>query len=533
MAQQSPLIQVLNIHKAYGGVQALAGVSLDIAPGEVHALCGENGAGKSTLIKVLAGSVAPDSGKILIDGNAMRTGDVRASEQAGIAVIHQESVAFPHLSSFDNIFVGREPKRLGGLFLDRAKMRRQTRDLLARLGEAQAFDPSRAVGELSVAQRQMVGMARALSQDCRLLIMDEPTASLSERETRVLFNLIRQFRAQGVSVLYVSHRLDEIFELCDRVTVFRDGQFVATSPIDQITKEKLIQLMVGRDLDAASRVGTAHHPDSPHDEAGGAHPTDSEEVGIAHPAREPRLQVRNLTRQNVFSNVSFDVHAGEIVGMSGLVGAGRSEVARVIFGVDARNSGEVRVDGSALRGNSVREAMDRGFAMVPEDRQHLGLVLPMSVGANLSLAVLRRLTTAGLTSQRRERELVEQLMKDLGVKAAGSAVPAQTLSGGNQQKLVIGKWLATRPRVLILDEPTRGVDVGAKAEVHKLIRKLADEGMATLLISSDLPEVLAMSDRILVMRAGRIAGEVPRSEATQERVLSLAIPATATEGAAA
>jgi ABC-type sugar transport system ATPase subunit len=266
---------------------------------------------------------------------------------------------------------------------------------------------------------------------------------------------------------------------------------------------------------------------------GGAHPTDSEEVGIAHPAREPRLQVRNQTRQNVFSNVSFDVHAGEIVGMSGLVGAGRSEVARVIFGVDARNSGEVRVDGSALRGNSVREAMDRGIAMVPEDRQHLGLVLPMSVGANLSLAVLRRLTTAGLTSQRRERELVEQLMKDLGVKAAGSAVPAQTLSGGNQQKLVIGKWLATRPRVLILDEPTRGVDVGAKAEVHKLIRKLADGGMATLLISSDLPEVLAMSDRILVMRAGRIAGEVPRSEATQERVLSLAIPATATEGAAA
>jgi rhamnose transport system ATP-binding protein len=355
----------------------------------------------------------------------------------------------------------------------------------------------------------MVGMARALSQDCRLLIMDEPTASLSERETRVLFSVIRQFRSAGVSVFYVSHRLDEIFELADRVTVFRDGKHVATAPLGEMTKDRLIQLMVGREL-----------------------------LQVDHAPREARagpvlLDVSNLTRAGVFRDISFQVRAGEIVGMAGLVGAGRSEVARCIFGADHADSGQVLVSGSPLRGNSVREAMDRGIAMVPEDRQHLGLVLQLPVGTNLSLAVLRTLTTGGLTSSKRERDLVEQLIHDLGVKAASPAVPAQTLSGGNQQKLVIGKWLATKPRVLILDEPTRGVDVGAKAEVHKLIRKLADQGMATLLISSDLPEVLAMSDRILVMRGGTIAGELSRAEATQEKVLALAIPATSTIAGAA
>ena len=503
-------IQINQIAKAYGGVQALGGVSMEIARGEVHALCGENGAGKSTLIKILTGSVAPDSGRVLINGAALRTGDVRAAEAAGLAVIHQESVAFPHLSTVDNIFVGREPKRLGGLFLDRAVMKRQTRELLTRLGEADAFDPGKPVGTLSIAQRQMVGMARALSQDCRLLIMDEPTASLSARETRVLFNLIRQFKQQGVSVLYVSHRLDEIFELADRVTVFRDGKWVATEEIGGMNKEKLIQLMVGRELLAVDHSGRA---------------------GQA-PRLNARLwlEVRGLSRAGVFSDVSFQVRAGEIVGMAGLVGAGRSEVARVIFGADRADRGEVIVDGVPLRGASVREAMARGIAMVPEDRQHLGLVLQLPVGTNLSLAVLRSLTTMGLTSSSRERELVDRLIKDLGVKTASAGLAAQNLSGGNQQKLVIGKWLATKPRVLILDEPTRGVDVGAKAEVHRLVRKLADEGMATLLISSDLPEVLAMSDRILVMREGAIAGELSRAEATQEKVLALAIPAT---GAAA
>lgn len=509
----TPLIDIRNISKSYGGVQALCGVSMDIAKGEVHALCGENGAGKSTLIKILSGSVNPDEGEISIastdaavqTATLLQLGNVRASEQAGIAVIHQESVAFPHLSSYDNIFVGREPRKLAGLFLDRARMRRETKSLLERLGESGAFDPASPVADLSVAQRQMVGMARALSQDCRLLIMDEPTASLSERETRVLFNLIHQFRKSGVSILYVSHRLDEIFELSDRVTVFRDGKHVATGPTKDLTRDTLIKQMVGRELLAVD----AQHQASP-----------------ALQPRSPILEVRNLTREPAFRNISFNLHPGEILGMAGLVGAGRSEVARCIFGADQRDGGDVLISGSTLSGHSIPEAMKQGIAMVPEDRQHLGLVLPMAVGTNISLAVLRSLTTFGLTSSAKERELVAKLMQQLAVKAASQQVPAETLSGGNQQKLVIGKWLATNPRVLILDEPTRGVDVGAKAEVHKLIRQLAQQGMATLLISSDLPEVLAMSDRILVMRAGSIAGELKRDEATQEKVLDLALSAT-------
>jgi rhamnose transport system ATP-binding protein len=510
-------INVRGISKAYGGVQALSDVSVRIARGEVHALCGENGAGKSTLIKVLSGSVKPDAGQVLVNSTPLRLGDVRASEAAGIAVIHQESVAFPHLSTFDNIFVGREPKKLGGLMLDRARMRRETRALLERIGEAGAFDPRRPVGELSVAQRQMVGMARAMSQDCRLLIMDEPTASLSERETRVLFNLIADFRRAGVSILYVSHRLDEIFALADRVTVFRDGKFVATQPTAEIDKDKLIRLMVGREL-----LQVDH---APHARTGDA-------------AGPVMLEVVNLSRGGVFRDVSFNVRAGEIVGMAGLVGAGRSEVARVVFGADKGDAGHVIVNGKRLRGASVREAMDSGVGMVPEDRQHLGLVLQLPVSVNLTLTKLDSLTKFGLISSRAEHALVATLMKNLQVKAANASVAAQTLSGGNQQKLVAGKWLASRPRVLILDEPTRGVDVGAKAEMHKLIRQLADDGnTATLLISSDLPEILALSDRILVMRGGRIAGELSRAEATQEKVLALAIPggneAASNAGAAA
>jgi rhamnose transport system ATP-binding protein len=496
------LVQIRDVSKSYTGVHALTGVGMDIARGEVHALCGENGAGKSTLIKILTGSVTPDAGKIVVNDSLLTLGSVRASEAAGIAVIHQESVAFPHLSTFDNIFVGRELKKLGGLFLDRAGMRAETRNLLGRLGEADAFDPARPVGELSVAQRQMVGMARALSQDCRLLIMDEPTASLSERETRVLFNLIRQFRTAGVSILYVSHRLDEVFALADRVTVVRDGKHVATEAVGDLTREKLIRQMVGRELLA---VDTSEQP--------------------AHAVGSVVLQVKQLARAGVFHDISFALRAGEIVGMAGLVGAGRSEVARVIFGADHCDSGQILLHGAPFSCSSIRDAMNHGIAMVPEDRQHLGLVLPLSVGTNLTLPILRSLTRLGLTSSRKERDVIKRLIHQLAVKAASPKVAAQTLSGGNQQKLVIGKWLATNPRVLILDEPTRGVDVGAKAEVHKLIRQLASQGMATLLISSDLPEVLAMSDRILVMRAGAIAGELSREQGSQEAVLSLALGA--------
>jgi ABC-type sugar transport system ATPase subunit len=492
---------VENVSKSYAGARALAGVSLEIAPGAIHALCGENGAGKSTLIKVLSGSVLPESGCVFMAGQPLALGHVRASEAAGIAVIHQESVAFPHLSAQDNIFVGREPRRLGGVLLDRGRMLSETRALLARLGED--IDPWKPVGELPMAQRQMVGMARALSHKCRLLIMDEPTASLSKRETEVLFRIIRQLKAEGVSILYVSHRLEELFLLSDKVTVFRDGQHVATRRTAEINQEELIHLMVGRELlqveGAVKAAGEA---------AGG----------------EVLLEVTNLTRHGVFRSVSFDVKRGEIVGMAGLVGAGRSEVAQAIFGADPTDAGMVCVAGKPLRRGSIQAALEAGIALVPEDRQHVGLGLPMTVGANLSMAVLKQMTVGGLIVNAREQKLARRQIDDLRVKTAGTGVAAQTLSGGNQQKLVIGKWLATNPKVLILDEPTRGVDVGAKAEIYKLIRRVADTGMAVVVISSDLPEVLLLSDRILVMRGGTMAGELHRHEATQEKVLALAMP---------
>jgi ABC-type sugar transport system ATPase subunit len=495
----SPLIRIHRVSKSYGGVHALNDVSFDVLPGEIHALVGENGAGKSTLIKILSGAVKPDDGEVVVKGNALLTGDVAAAEAAGIAVIHQEIVVFPHLNAHDNIFVGREPRRWGGLALNRAVMRRETQTLLERLGEH--FDATKPVGELPLAQRQMVGIARSLSQRCRLLIMDEPTASLSSRETEVLFRLIRQLKSAGVSILYVSHRLGEVFTLAERVTVLRDGRHVTTTPIQDIDQAGLIKLMVGRELLAVE------HAERPQRQLG-----------------EVLLAVDGLTRRGAFSNISFTIRAGEIVGMAGLIGAGRSEVAETVFGIYRPEAGRVQVAGRPLPMSSVASAIMFGLALVPEDRQHLGLVLPMSVGENLTLAVLQTLAHWGFRSVRREREVSDRLMRELRIRAANADVPAQTLSGGNQQKLVLGKWLAEVPRVLILDEPTRGVDVGAKAEIYGLIRQLAGRGMATLLISSELPEILAMSDRILVMRNGSISGELSREEATQEKILELALP---------
>jgi rhamnose transport system ATP-binding protein len=500
-APESMLVDVRNVSKSFGGVHALRGVNLQIARGEVHALCGENGAGKSTLIKIITGSVVPDTGDVLVNGSPLRTGDVRASEEAGIAVIHQESTAFLHLNAEDNIFVGREPRRLGGLLLDRPKMRTQTQALLNRLGEQ--LNQRRPLEEMTVAQRQMVGMARALSRDCRLLIMDEPTASLSARETQVLFRIIRQLRGEGVSILYVSHRMEEVFDLSDRVTVFRDGQWVDTSPTRSMTTQSLIQRMVGREVGELSRRKQAVGKDA-----------------------AVLLEVRDLSRAGAFKNISFNIRAGEVVGLAGLVGAGRSEVAQAIFGIDHADSGSVLIDGQPLPAGSIKAAMARGIALVPEDRQHLGLVLPMTVGQNLTMAVLRTLTVGGFVSASRQRELENRLMKDLSIKAANASVATETLSGGNQQKVMLGKWLAPNPRILLLDEPTRGIDVGAKAEVHRLVRELAAKGMATLLISSELPELLSLSDRIVVMRQGIVSGELSGENATQEKLLELALPKT-------
>ncbi len=494
-----PLIRVSGLSKSFGGVHALKTVCMDIAKGEIHALCGENGAGKSTLIKSLTGVVIPEEGTITIDGISLPFGNVQATEAAGVAVIHQESTAFPNLNTLDNIFVGREPFTVGGLFLDKARMRREATEALRRLG--QHFDIDCPVIELSVAQRQMVAMARALSQQCKFLILDEPTASLSARETESLLTIVRQLRNEGVTVLYVSHRLEEIFEIADNVTVLRDGEYVDTQAVADLNRNALIYLMVGRELDELTQR---------HEHAG--------EPG------EIKLEVRGFTNPGVFDDINLEIHAGEIVGLAGLVGAGRSEVARAIFGIDRYSKGEVKVNGQPLTGGSVTQAMSAGLSLVPEDRQHEGLILPMSVGANLSIVVLPTLAKRGLVDRHIERERVEKLISDLLIKAASQDVPAETLSGGNQQKLVIGKWMAANPQVLILDEPTRGVDIAAKAQVHRLIRNLASKGLATLIISSDMNEILSISDRIVVMREGRISGEISGRKATREMVLELALP---------
>ena len=468
---------------------------MEIATGEVHALCGENGAGKSTLIKCLSGVTVPDSGTIQINGSALRLGDVANSELAGIAVIHQESTTFPDLNAVDNIFVGREIKNRFGL-LDHRRMHDESVQLMSTLGED--IDILRPLSELPFANRQMVSMARALSRKCRLLIMDEPTASLSSRETEVLVMTVRRLRDQGVSVLYVSHRLGEIFELADRVTVLRDGRHVETCAISEITEPQLIKMMVGRGTHWIQRRHT-------------------QEFGPT------QLEVIKLNG-DAFADVSLSVRSGEIVGLAGLVGAGRSELARAIVGLDRYSSGEVRVGGHRLPANSVQASLKRGLVLVPEDRQHEGLVLPMTVTENMTMAVLPRLTRRGLVDRNKERRLVEELSKRLKLKAAGVHVLSDSLSGGNQQKLVLSKWLATEPSVLILDEPTRGVDVNSKSQVHQLIGELAAKGLATFIISSEIPELMTICDRILVMREGRISGELDAATATQEQILQLAVP---------
>jgi rhamnose transport system ATP-binding protein len=499
MSAVEALIQIRGLSKSYDGVKALNDVNLDLAPAEIHAVCGENGAGKSTLIKILSGIVKADVGHIAVNGTHLITGSVQASEAAGIAVMHQESTAFPDLNAVENLFVGREITRCRGLFLNHAAMKRQTENLLHKLGES--LDLAIPLGELSLAQRQMVALARALSRDCRLLIMDEPTASLSNRETQTLLQIVQQLRTSGVTVLYVSHRLDEIFQIADRVTVLRDGCHVSTSRVTDVDRHKLIRDMVGREVEEQRRLPKNMAADS-----------------------TVMLDVKQLTCHGAFRDISFQVRAGEIVGLTGLVGAGRSEIARAIFGIDEFDEGEVCVAERRVKCGSVQDAMASGIGMVPEDRQHEGLILPMSVGENISLAMLRLLTRFGLVRRRAEKKLVATQMDDLSVKAASPGMAAATLSGGNQQKLVLGKWLARNPKVLILDEPTRGVDVGAKSQVHQLIRNLAAKGVATLVISSDLPELLSLCDRLLVIRSGRIAGELQGSTATQEAVLALALP---------
>jgi rhamnose transport system ATP-binding protein len=484
---------------SFGSVRALRSVSLALAPGSVHALAGENGAGKSTLVKVLAGVLRPDGGRVLVDGAPAVFHGPADARAAGIAVIYQEPTVFPHLSIAENIYMGRQPRAslrsLGLGRIDRALVRRWSTELFTRLGVA--LDPDRPARGLSIADQQMVEIAKALSFDARVLIMDEPTAALTPTEVDRLFAVARALKAQGAAILFISHRLDEIFDLCDTVTTLRDGGRIATEPVAGLTADDLVRRMVGRDLDSL-------YPKQ-----------DAAPGSVA-------LDVRRLTREGVFTDVSFQVRRGEIVALAGLVGAGRTEVARAVFGIDRRDAGSVRVGGKELRPGSPAAAMAAGLALVPEDRRAQGLVMIHSIERNSTLTGVRTLTRAGLVSRAAERARAADWAVRLELKYTRLSDAVSTLSGGNQQKVVLGKWLSTEPDVLIVDEPTRGIDVGTKAQVHRLLSELAARGVAVLMISSDLPEVLGMADRILVMHEGRLAAELPREGATEEGVLAAA-----------
>jgi rhamnose transport system ATP-binding protein len=500
------LLRVHDVSKAFGGVHALRSVSLDLEAGEIHALIGENGAGKSTLVRVLTGAHAPDSGTIEIAGRQVKGGDPVEMRALGIAPIYQQPALFPDLTVAENLAVGLEPARLWRLVSWRER-RRHAQDLLARVGaDVDADAPART---LRMAEQQLVEIARALGADARMVLMDEPTASLTDRETARLFELVRDLRARRIGIIYISHRLDEIAALGDRVSVLRDGELVATRRMADTSAGELVRLMVGRELRTIVPKRT-----------------------IA--AGDVVLETDKLTcRASGIIDVTFQVRAGEILGFAGLVGAGRTELARVLFGLTPPDSGTVRLRGSAVRIDTPAHAVGLRLAYLPEDRRRHGVVGEMSVAANTTLASLRAISRAGFLDYDAERAVATTYVKRFAIKARSIDAPVATLSGGNQQKVALARWLATRPRVLILDEPTQGVDVAAKAEIHDLIGELAEQGLAILLISSELPEILGMSDRVAVMRSGRIAGIVDRVAATQESIMTLALGHPTSNGGAA
>lgn len=490
----APVLALRDVTKSFGAVRALQDVSLRLYPGETHALAGENGAGKSTLIKTLAGVHQPDTGTVLVDDVPVTFQSPADARDAGIAVIYQEPTLFPDLSIAENIFMGRQPRTTLGR-IDRGSVTDTTAALMRRLGVG--LVPDQLARGLSIADQQIVEIAKALSFDARVLIMDEPTAALTGSETARLFSVVENLRAEGAAVLFISHRLEEIFELCQRVTTLRDGQWISSEPLADLTEDDLVRRMVGRDVEEL-------------------YPKQDTTVG------ETVLSVRRLTREGVFRDVSFEVRAGEIVALAGLVGAGRSEVARAVFGVDRADAGEVLVRGQALRGGSPTAAMDAGIALVPEDRRQQGLVMDLSIERNISLTGLAEVGSGGVVRRALERGRASDWAVRLQLKYGRLNDNVAVLSGGNQQKVVLAKWLATEPAVLIVDEPTRGIDVGTKAEVHRLLSSLAAEGLAVLMISSDLPEVLGMADRVLVMHEGELAAELPRADATEESVMAAA-----------
>ena len=497
------ILRLSNITKRFGGVEVLHGVSFTLRKGEVHALLGENGAGKSTLIKVITGVHQPDGGEIDLNGKIVHFNDTSESRTAGIAAIYQELSLFPDLNVAENIFIGRQPTTFGGR-IDWRKLYAEAEELLASLGVH--LELKQKARNLSIAQQQMVEIARAFSINARILIMDEPTSSLTLNEVDDLFRLVRRLRDEGTAIVFISHRLEELFELADRVTILRDGGYVDTCQMKDVTRDDLIRMMVGRTI------------------------TNMFPKQDVKPGKVV-LTVDHLTREGAFKDVSFDLREGEILGLAGLVGAGRTNVARAIFGVEPPTSGVIQLDGKAILITSPRQAIALGLAYVPEDRQLYGLIPPMNITANISLPVLQGYARRGWLRDKVERSAAFHAARQMEVRANSIWQKARELSGGNQQKVVMAKWLSTKPRILILDEPTRGIDVGTKAAVHALMSKLASEGMAILMISSELPEVLGMSDRVIVMHEGSMTAEFSRTEATQEKILSAATQTAATGSA--
>ena len=488
-----PRIDIINISKSFPGVRALKHVSLSVEPGEVHALCGENGAGKSTLMNVLSGNLQADEGEIHLNGNVLACKGPRDALRSGIAVVFQHLSLANEVSVAENIFVNQQPVSRFGL-INYSLLHERTALLLRELNIG--LDPASVVANLSLAQRQMVEIAKALSKNPQVLILDEPTASLTDDSIRVLFEIIIKLKQKGTSIIYISHRLPEIFEIADRVSVLKDGELKGTFEKTTISREQLIQRMVGREVKPILRTSTGHG--------------------------EPVLEVKNLSSQK-FNNVSFTLREGEVVGMAGLVGAGRTEIARTIFGTDAFNTGEIILQGKTLRIKHPVDAVSQGIGYVPEDRKHLGLFLGMSVADNIAVSRFESAAGNQFSHASEVIRLAHEYTGKLNIATSSLNQPAINLSGGNQQKVLLAKWLATAPKVLIVDEPTHGVDVGAKQEIYHILNDLARRGLALLIISSELPELLSLCDRIIVIRRGEISGELAAREATEEQILSLAM----------
>jgi ribose transport system ATP-binding protein len=497
MSDASPFLHLHAIVKRFPGVLALNDVGLDVRPGEVHALLGENGAGKSTLIKVISGVYQPDTGDIHVDGRPVHIRNPHDAQRLGISTIYQEFTLAPDMTVAENIFLGREPLRLRALaIVDRKALIRQTRDVLASLDLQ--IDPEATVKHLGVAQQQMVEIAKALSLDARLIIMDEPTATLTSHEIDRLFQAIARLRTRNVAVVYVSHRLDEVKAVCDRATILRDGAYVATVPVSSTTIDEMIRLMVGRDLKEKFPKITAE-------------------------PREEVLRVEELTRKGELHGVSFSVRRGEIVGIAGLVSSKRTETARAIFGADPIDSGRILLRGKPVKVRTPADAIEHGIALVPEDRKRHGIFASLSVWENVVLSALRRFSRNGILDVRHEKQRAQEFVASLRIQTSDLEKRVRDLSGGNQQKVVIAKWLNTHAEVFLFDEPTRGIDVGGKIEVYRLMGELISRGAAIVMISSELPEILGLSDRILVMREGRICGEFDRADATEEKILNCAL----------